>query len=72
MTTIPGHNENVKIVFSLIGQQWIEEWNELNVDNIAELLVAEFNLRYLIFKGFYNTFLKDTDLLELVSANGEY
>lgn len=69
---IPGHNANVERVFSLIGQQWTKERNRLNVDTVAKMLVVEFNLKQLTCKDFYNSILKEPELLKQVSANQKY
>lgn len=69
---IPGHNSNVERVFSLIGQQWSKERNRLHIDTVAKMLLVEFNLKHLTCKDFYNSILKETDLLKQVSGNSKY
>lgn len=70
--SIPGHNANVERVFSLIGQQWSKERNKLHVDTIAKMLVVQFNFKNLTCKEFYNSILKENELLKQVSANQKY
>jgi hypothetical protein len=67
---IPGHNDNVERIFSLMNAQWTDERNRFTIEAVSGILFLQYNLRdYSCFQCYKYLLGQPTLLREMKSSN---